>query len=147
MSGGRDKTALQVDALEALLAAMYLDAGLEKPRAFILEKVIGVELRKLSRRKADTPLPVTDYKSALQEVTHSLGMEQPAYVIVREQGPQHSKTFTVEVRLRRDHHSRPMFSAQAEGTTKKKGEQAAAKDALEHLQSLQKSRRARSSES
>ena len=146
MSGGRDKTALQVDALEALLAAMYLDAGLEKPRAFILEKVIGLELRKLSRRRADTPLPVTDYKSALQEITHSLGMEQPAYVIVREHGPQHNKTFTVEVRLRREHASRPVFSAQAEGSTKKKGEQAAAKDALAHLQSLQKTRRARSSE-
>jgi ribonuclease-3 len=147
MSGGRDKIALQVDALEALVAAMYLDAGLEKPRAFILEKVIGVELRKLSRRRADTPFPVTDYKSALQEVTHSLGMDQPTYLIVREYGPQHSKTFTVEVRLRRDRHSRPIFSAQAEGTTKKKGEQAAAKDALEHLESLQKTRRVRSSES
>jgi ribonuclease-3 len=146
MSGGRDKTALQVDALEALLAGMYLDAGLEKPRAFILEKVIGMELRKLSRRRADTPLPVTDYKSALQEMTHSLGMEQPAYVIVRENGPQHNKTFTVEVRLRRDHHLRPLFSAQADGSTKKKGEQAAAKDALEHLQSLQKTRRTRSNE-
>jgi ribonuclease-3 len=146
MSGGRDKITLQVDALEALLAAMYLDAGLEKPREFILEKVIGVELRKLSRRRADTPLPVTDYKSALQEVTHSMGMEQPAYAIVREQGPQHSKTFTVEVRLRLDHHSKPLYTAQAQGTTKKKGEQAAAKDALEHLQSLQKPRRVRSSE-
>jgi ribonuclease III len=146
MSGGRDKTALQVDALEALLAAMYLDAGLEKPRAFILEKVIGVELRKLSRRRADTPLPVTDYKSALQEVTHSLGMEQPAYVIVREHGPQHNKTFTVEVRLRRDHQSRPLYTAQAQGSTKKKGEQAAAQDALEHLETLQKARKARSSQ-
>jgi len=104
--------------------------------------VIGVELRKLSRRRADTPLPVTDYKSALQEVTHSMGMEQPSYVIVREQGPQHNKTFTVEVRLRRDHHSRLLYSGQAQGSTKKKGEQAAAQDALEHLQNLQKTRKA-----
>jgi ribonuclease-3 len=146
MSGGRDKTALQVDALEALVAAMYLDAGLDVPRTFILEKVIGLELRKLSRRRADTPLPVTDYKSALQEVTHSMGMEQPSYVIVREHGPQHSKTFTVEVRLRRDHGSRPIYTAQAQGSTKKKGEQAAAQDALEHLQTLQKSRRPRTIE-
>lgn len=147
MSGGRDKTALQVDALEALVAALYLDGGLEVPRAFILEKVIGAELRKLSRRRADTPLPVTDYKSALQEVTHSLGMEQPSYAVVREHGPQHNKTFTVEVRLRRDHHSRPMYTAQAQGSTKKKGEQSAAQDALEHLQSLHKTRHSRNSES
>ena len=146
MSGGRDKIALQVDALEALVAAVYLDAGLEQARTFILERVIGVELRKLSRRRADTPLPVTDYKSALQEVTHSMGMEQPSYAIVREQGPQHNKTFTVEVRLRHEHHSRPIYTAQAQGTTKKKGEQAAAKDALEHLHSLKKPRRGRGSE-
>lgn len=147
MSGGRDKTALQVDALEALVAAMYLDGGLDVPKKFILEKVIGVELRKLSRRRADTPLPVTDYKSALQEYTHSLGMDQPSYAVVREHGPQHNKTFTVEVRLRRQHQSRPMYTAQAQGSTKKKGEQAAAQNALEHLQSLQKTRHARSSES
>jgi ribonuclease-3 len=138
MSGGRDKTALQVDALEALLAAMYLDAGLEKPRAFILEKLIGTEIRKLGRRRADTPLPVTDYKSALQESAHALGFAQPAYVVVAEQGPQHNKTFTVEVRIRRSERSRPDYTAQAEGGTKKKGEQAAAQAALKYLQSLKK---------
>ena len=143
MSGGRDKTALQVDALEALIAAMYLDAGLEKPRHFILEKVLGTELRKLSRRRADTPLPVTDYKSALQEVTHSLQMQQPSYAIVREEGPQHNKTFTVEVRIRRDGHNKPLYAAQGQGGTKKKGEQDAAKQALEYLQSLKKETRSR----
>jgi ribonuclease-3 len=139
MSGGREKTALQVDALEALLAAMYLDAGLEKPRAFILEKLIGAEVRKLGRRRADTPLPVTDYKSALQEAAHALGFAQPSYAIVREQGPQHNKTFTVEVRIRRAEHKSTEFSAQAEGSTKKQGEQAAAQVALKYLQSLKKS--------
>ncbi len=140
MSGGRDKTALQVDALEALLAAMYLDAGLEKPRQFILDKIIGVELRKLRRRRPDMPLPVTDYKSALQEAAHSLEMQQPSYSIVREHGPQHNKTFTIEVKIRRDSHGKPLYTAQGEGGTKKKGEQAAAKEALEYLSSLQKSR-------
>lgn len=139
MSGGRDKTALQVDALEALLGAMYLDAGLEKPRQFILDKIIGVELRKLSRRRTDTPLPVTDYKSALQEIAHSMELQQPAYEIVGEQGPQHDKTFTVEVKIRRNG-GRPLYSAQGQGGTKKKGEQAAAKQALEYLRSLKKSK-------
>jgi ribonuclease III len=143
LSGGREKTALQVDALEALIAAMYLDGGIDPPRAFILDKILGAELRKLSRRRADTPLPVTDYKSALQEEAHSLGLAQPSYSVVREHGPQHNKTFTVEVRVRRDAHSRPEYIGEAEGSTKKKGEQAAAKDALEHLQSLRKPARSR----
>jgi len=142
LSGGRDKTALQVDALEALLAAMYLDAGLEKPRAFVLEKVIGGEMRKLARRKTDSPLPVTDYKSALQETSHASGFLQPSYAVVREQGPQHKKTFTIEVRIRRAEKSRPEYSAEAEGTTKKKAEQAAAEIALKYLQSLKKARAA-----
>jgi ribonuclease-3 len=133
MSGGRNKIALQVDALEALVAAMYLDAGLEAPHAFILDKVIGSELRKLGRRKADTPLPVTDYKSALQEAAHAAGFGQPSYAVVREHGPQHSKTFTIEVRLRRTEKSRPEYVGHAEGTTKKKGEQAAAEAALKYL--------------
>ena len=138
MSGGRDKTALQVDALEALLAAMYLDAGIEKPRAFILDKLIGSDVRKLGRRRADTPLPVTDYKSALQESAHALGFAQPSYAVVREQGPQHRKTFTVEVRMRRIDKSRPEYATQADGSTKKKGEQSAAQTALKYLQSLRK---------
>jgi ribonuclease III len=138
MSGGRDKTALQVDALEALLGAMYLDAGIEKPRALILDKIVGIEIRRLGRRRADTPLPVTDYKSALQETAHSMGMHQPSYAVVREQGPQHNKTFTVEVRIRRPDKARPEYSGQAEGTTKKKGEQAAAKSALEFLKDIKK---------
>lgn len=138
MSGGREKTALQVDALEALLAAMYLDADIEKPRAFILEKIVGAEVRKLGRRRADMPLPVTDYKSALQEAAHAQGFAQPSYAVVREQGPQHRKTFTVEVRIRRMDKTRPEYSTQADGSTKKKGEQAAAQTALKYLQSMRK---------
>jgi ribonuclease-3 len=143
MSGGRDKVALQVDALEAVVAALYLDAGLEKARDFILDKVIGTEMRKLGRRRADTPLPVTDYKSALQEVTHSLELLQPSYSVVREEGPQHNKLFTVEVRIRREGHARPLFTAQGQGGTKKKSEQAAAKLALEHLKAMQVEKRER----
>jgi ribonuclease III len=131
-SGGREKVALQVDALEALLAAMYLDGGMEKTRTFILEKVLGPELRKLSRRK-NAVLPVTDYKSALQERAHALGLPHPRYAVVHEHGPQHSKMFTVEVRIPHGGDGRSDFSGQAQGTTKKQGEQAAAKLALEHL--------------
>ena len=70
-------------------------------------------------------------------------MQQPSYAIVREQGPQHNKTFTVEVRIRRDGNNKPIYSAQGQGGTKKKGEQDAAKQALEYLQTLKKDNRSR----
>jgi ribonuclease-3 len=69
-SGGRSKVALQVDALEALLAAIYRDGGLEKAREFILERIVEPELRRLKKQVAEG-LPITDYKSALQEAAHS----------------------------------------------------------------------------
>lgn len=136
-SGGREKTALQVDALEAVLAAMYLDTGMEKTKAFILDAVLGPELRKLARRKVAV-VPVTDYKSALQERAHELGLPHPRYTVVHEHGPQHNKLFTVEVRIPQANNGRSDFSGQAQGTTKKQGEQAAAKLALEHLKSSRK---------
>ena len=77
-SGGRSKAALQVNALEALLAAMYLDAGLEKARQFILKQILQPDLRKAAKSGGDG-LPITDYKSALQETAHTLGCDQPSY--------------------------------------------------------------------
>ncbi|HLH10105.1 MAG TPA: ribonuclease III [Terriglobales bacterium] len=137
-SGGREKVTLQVDALEALLAAMYLDCGMEKTRTFIFAKVLGPEIRKLTRKK-NAVLPVTDYKSALQEKAHQLGLPHPRYNVVHEHGPQHNKTFTIEVRIPHSGNGRADFTSQAEGTTKKQGEQAAAKLALEYLKEHWKS--------
>lgn len=134
-SGGRAKTAILVDALEAVLAAMYLDAGLEKTRGFILERVVEPELRRL-KQESPEGLPVTDFKSALQEAAHSMGASQPSYVLVRERGPEHKKTFTVEARLDRlDGQVKPQYAARAEGPTKKQAEQGAARKALEYLRS------------
>src|ERR1700729_1799434 len=96
-SGGRSKTALLVDALEAILAAIYLGGGVEVARNFVLRNVIAPELERMERGGGS--LPVTDFKSALQEAVQSLGLPQPAYVLVEEAGPEHSKTFTVEARL------------------------------------------------
>src|SRR5438874_12611807 len=64
-SGGRNKTALLVDALEAVLAALYLDGGLEAARPFILAQVVAPELERIASN--GSMLPVNDYKSALQE--------------------------------------------------------------------------------
>jgi ribonuclease-3 len=134
-SGGRSKVALQVDALEALLAALYLDADLETARSFILERIVEPELRRLKKQVAEG-LPITDYKSALQEAAHSAERPQPAYVLVKEEGPEHKKTFTVEARLHGTHGHRTEYVGRGEGTTKKTAEQDAAKEALEYLWSL-----------
>jgi ribonuclease-3 len=134
-SGGRNKTTLLVDGLEAVVAAMYLDAGLEKARALILEKVLEPELKRIGKGSGGV-LPVTDFKSALQETAHSMGWTQPAYVLVKERGPEHQKTFTVEARVRTHGDGEPEYAARAEGPTKKQAEQGAARKALEHLRNL-----------
>ena len=133
-SGGRGKAALLVNALEAVVAAIYLDAGLEKARELILQRILLPELREIP---GGTAVPITDYKSTLQEVVHSTGHAQPSYVLVKEEGPEHRKTFTVEARLHKgkgEHH--PEFVARAAGPTKKRAEQEAARQALEYLGSL-----------
>jgi ribonuclease-3 len=134
-SGGRSKTALLVDALEAVVAAVYLDAGFDKARELILGKVLEPELTRIS--KGSDVLPVTDFKSALQETAHSMGWSQPAYVLVKERGPEHQKTFTIEARVRTQaENGQPEYAARAEGPTKKQAEQGAARKALEYLRSL-----------
>jgi ribonuclease-3 len=135
-SGGRSKPAILADSLEAVLAALYFDAGLERARGFILERIIEPELRKLKKQIAQG-LPIKDYKSALQEAAHLASRPQPTYVLVKEEGPEHRKTFTVEVRLHpQGSHGKPDFTGCGEGTSKKKAEQDAAREALEYLWSL-----------
>ena len=131
-SGGREKPAVLVDALEAVLAALYLDAGLEMAHRFILKKVLEPEFRRMAR--GGSAMPVTDFKSALQETAHSQGWSQPSYILVRERGPEHQKTFTIEARMRSAIDGD--FTARAQGPTKKQAEQGAARKALEHLRSL-----------
>jgi len=135
-SGGRSKTALLVDALEAILAAMYLDGGLEVAREFVRRHVILPELERMER--GGGMLPVTDFKSALQEAVQSLGLPQPAYVLVEEAGPEHSKTFTVEARLLAKNNKDPEFVGRAQGSTKKTAEQDAARQLLAFLASRSK---------
>ena len=71
-SGGRSKTALLVDALEAILAAIYLDGGLDVAREFVLRNVVAPELERMEREGG--MMPVTDFKSALQEAVQGLGL-------------------------------------------------------------------------
>lgn len=131
-SGGRHKTALLVDALEAVLGAVYLDGGMVDARRFVLQRIVNPELE-----RNGSSLPVTDYKSALQEKLQANGRPQPTYVMVKEHGPDHSKTFTVEARLHKtDHYGNAAFVGRAEGSTKKNAEQDAARQVLEYLASV-----------
>jgi ribonuclease-3 len=130
-SGGRNKSALLVNALEAVLAAMYLDAGLEAPRAFILGRIVEPELARLGAEPAGS-YPVTDHKSALQELLQARGRPQPVYALVKEEGPEHKKTFTVEIRVAQGNGTKEL-RARATGTTKKAAEQNAARKALDRL--------------
>jgi ribonuclease III len=132
-SGGRNKTALLVDALEAILGAMYVDSGLDAARAVVLQYIIGPELDHIQQSGSRLP-PLSDYKSALQEKLQAAGYPQPSYVLVREQGPEHRKTFTVEARLNAaPGHAMSDLVGRAEGSTKKNAEQEAARQLLEHL--------------
>jgi ribonuclease-3 len=134
-SGGRGKTAMLVDALEAVLAAVYLDGGIPVVRAIVLQYILEPELTLLAANGKG--LPVSDYKSALQEMLQAAGRPQPSYVLVKEQGPEHRKVFTVEVRLRAlDAPGAAEFVGRAEGSTKKNAEQDAARQVLEHLATL-----------
>jgi ribonuclease-3 len=132
-SGGRNKLALLVDALEAVLAAVYLDGGFEAARQFVLTRILEPELQRLAEQSSGA-FPVTDYKSALQESLQAAGRSQPYYVVTKEEGPDHKKTFTVEVRIQALTTGRkPDYVARAEGPSKKSAEQRAARRALEYL--------------
>ena len=135
-SGGRTKSALLVNALEALIAAIFIDAGLQKAHQFIIDTILQPSLEEL-QKQGSSALPVTDYKSALQEIVHATGRSQPLYSMVKEQGPEHRKVFTMEVHIPAPTDGGEAFVSRAEGATKKRAEQGAARQAWEYLQSLQ----------
>jgi ribonuclease-3 len=127
MSGGRAKKTLLVDGLEALIAAIYLDGGTEAARKFVSGHVLDAPFSSDVDAGTDIQPAITNFKSALQELAQSRGMPQPRYTVVKEKGPEHSKTFTVEVRVSRD------WTGQAEGRTKKVAAQRAARGVFERL--------------
>ena len=131
-SGGRSKATLLVDALEAILAALYLDGGWTVARDFILRAIVDPELANM--KLETSAMPVMDFKSALQEKLQASGRPQPIYALVKEEGPEHKKTFTVEIKLAEPQIAK--FVARAQGTTKKRAEQEAARQVLEHLSTL-----------
>ncbi|MCA2969780.1 MAG: ribonuclease III [Acidobacteriaceae bacterium] len=116
MSGGRSKRALLVNAVEAILAAVYLDGGMGAARAFVEIHVLPA-----GPLLADgAPPAVVDYKTLLQEKAQALKIAPPKYVTIAERGPEHAKRFTVEVRVGKAR------QASAEGVSKKEASQRAA---------------------
>jgi ribonuclease III len=131
-SGGRNKASLQVDALEAILAALYLDGGWAVARDFIVRAIVEPELANMNLETSI--MPVMDFKSALQEALQARGAPQPIYALVKEEGPEHRKTFTVEVKLPSPEMGQ--FVGRAQGATKKRAEQEAARQVLDYLAAL-----------
>lgn len=127
MSGGRAKRTLLADALEAIIAAVYLEGGLETARSFVEGWIIGQDAESLAGVEEQLPAALVDFKSALQELAQARKLPHPRYTIVRERGPEHSKTFTVEVRIGKE------WAGQAEGLTKKAAAQKAAREVYERI--------------
>jgi ribonuclease-3 len=122
MSGGREKRALLSDAFEAIIAAIYLDGGIEAARQFVEASVPFDD-----PHGGNGDIAVTDYKSALQEMAQSLKLPQPRYSILQEEGPEHAKMFTVEVRVGKD------WASRAQGKSKKSAGQLAAQQVLQQI--------------
>ncbi len=115
-TGGRRRPSILADAFEAVIAAIYLDGGLEEARKFVL--------RFIKRAAAEAP-KFKDYKTYLQEIIQKNPDEHLTYILVGESGPDHDKRFEVEVRLNSN------VIGDGIGQSKKGAEQAAAKKALE----------------
>jgi ribonuclease-3 len=133
-SGGRSKPALLADALEAVIASIYLDGGMEAARKTIIDLVLEPELQRLESNQ-DVDEQFTDQKSALQEWAQAKGLPQPLYSMLSQTGPEHRKLFTMEVRIVEQGASEPLCVATGQDSTKKKAEQQAARIALEQLRS------------
>jgi len=120
-TGGRRKQALLADTCEALIAAIFLDGGLDEARRFILTELSDEVARVRS------PEFLRDFKSALQERLQAQDRRLPEYVTTRATGPDHNKRFHVELRVAGE------TLSEASGRTKKEAEQEAARIALARL--------------
>jgi ribonuclease-3 len=119
MSGGRRKEALLADAMEAVIAAIYLDAGFPAAKAAVLRLWGG--------RVAAVEEDARDAKTALQEWAQARGQTPPAYLELGREGPDHAPLFTIEARLADG------TKASAKAPSKRQAEQAAAKALLDRV--------------
>lgn len=120
-AGGRQRTSILADTMEALIGAIYLDGGLEASRKFI-KRVLLTNLKQILAEEKHQ-----NFKSMLLEYAQSKNMGLPFYSVKKEEGPDHKKVFTVEVRIQNE------MLGTGKGTSKKIAEQHAAKKALKKL--------------
>ena len=118
--GGRNRPSIRADAVEAIIAAVYLDGGIGSARK-IIQRFI------LSRNPGDVT-ENRDFKTALQELVQRGGAQELAYQLVGESGPDHDKRFAIQVSLN------GKVIGHGEGRSKKEGEQMAAKEAIKNLE-------------
>ena len=118
LTGGRTRPSIIADAFEALIAAIYLDSGIESARKFVLPFVTEM-------LEHEDSLSFKDYKTILQEIIQQNPEEKLVYKLVGEKGPDHDKRFLVDVMLNSN------VIGRGEGRSKKNAEQMAAKEALE----------------
>lgn len=118
INGGNTRPSILADAFEAVLAAIYLDGGMENARKHVMRFILP-ELEKHDDSS------VKDYKTGLQEIVQRNPEERLSYILIAESGPDHNKCFTVEVHLNSN------VIGTGTGSSKKLAEQAAAKQALE----------------
>lgn len=112
VTGGRAKKSMLADALEAVIAAIYLDGGIDAARQFVCAHILETE---------SAPLVLPDFKTRLQELARARNLPLPEYRVVTEAGPAHARVFTVKVELG------PEYAASGEGPTKKSAAQRAAR--------------------
>jgi ribonuclease-3 len=128
-TGGRKKSTLLADAYEALIGAVYLDGGIQAAERFLLremrDKVLAIDPHSLIG---------ADYKSALQEKLQAMGAPAPKYVVVETLGPDHRRTFRIELRVA------GYALASGEGRSIKNAQQEAAQTALTSLDTVAKVR-------
>ena len=137
-SGGRQKAVLLANALEAVIAALYLDGGLKAATKFVLKSVVEPYLADL-HSALEAGQAMGDHKSALQEWLQAHKVGSPQYTVKAESGPDHRKRFLVEVEVVSDAgvSDAERVVAQGTGSTKKKAEQEAARHAYTELLALE----------
>ncbi len=126
-NGGRERRTLLANALEALIAALYIDAGIEITRTFIDEHI----LTGLQTSSDVESIVLLNHKSVLQERTQALGLPSPRYSTVETNGPEHAKIFTVEVKVG------DRLVSRASGSSKKGASMQAAELLIEQIKLLQ----------
>lgn len=120
-TGGENRPAILADSVEAVIAAIYLDGGMEEAEKFIIQNLKD-EIELATKHVGDR-----DYKTVLQEKLQEHGEVKIQYEIIKEQGPDHNKTFEAQVSCN------GKTLAKGEGSSKKEAQMSAAQKALENL--------------